>query len=159
MKKTLLTLASALVIFASSAVCTVTAHAQAKAALVQNVDEPARAPFQTSVNLNWTGSAYANIAIPAGKRLVIDFVSLSGAAATTGPFIQPYVFINSSVGGGTSSTYTFILNQSSVAPGQFNSIQQTTIYSDALSVSLAFAGYTPTFLVVTATISGHLINM
>ena len=158
MKKTLTHLASALLLTAAGTLCAAPAKAQVKAALVQNVDEPARAPFQASVTLSWTGTNFASIAIPAGKRLVIDYVSFNGAAQTNGAYIQPYVVINSGLTAGGTSNYYYGISQSTVAPGQFTSSQQVTLYSDTLSVSLAFAGYNPTFFTMIANISGHLIN-
>ena len=133
--------------------------AQVRAALVQDVDQPARAPFQATVTVNANNFTNTAVSIPSGKRLVIDYVSLSGAAGTTGAYIQPIVILNSSVAGGPASSFYIAPQQSTVAPGQFYKSEQTTIYADTLSVGPAFAGYTPSFLVFNVVISGHLISV
>src|SRR5262245_52540493 len=49
--------------------------------VVSSVDEPARQPYQTSVSLNFgsapgtEGSTFKTVTLPAGKRLVIQYVS------------------------------------------------------------------------------------
>jgi hypothetical protein len=132
--------------------------AQVRAALVQDVDQPARAPFQYTATVNITNFTYTAIPIPAGKRLVIDYVSLEGAAQTTGAYVQPIVILSSTVAG-NNSLYYMAPQQSTVAAGQYYKSEQVKIYADSLSVSPAFAGYTPTFLIFNVTISGHLITV
>lgn len=46
--------------------------AQVRAALVQDVDQPARAPFQVTVNADIKNFTFTSVPIPSGKRLVID---------------------------------------------------------------------------------------
>jgi hypothetical protein len=133
--------------------------AQVRAALVQDVDQPARAPFQATVQLNFTNFTFTPVTIPAGKRLVVDFVSVSGAAGTTGTDIQPIVILNSSVAGNAASSYYIAPQQSGTVPGQFYQNSPVTIYADSLSVGPAFAGFTPAFLIFNVTISGHLVSV
>lgn len=71
--------------------------AQVRAALVQDVDQPARAPFQVTVNADIKNFTFTSVPIPSGKRLVIDYVALEGAAQTTGAYVQPIVILESSV--------------------------------------------------------------
>jgi hypothetical protein len=69
--------------------------AQTRAALVKNVDEPGRTPYQAAVEFNpGTGCASSSCnfisfpVVPAGKRLVVEQVTILAAVATTG---QPTV--------------------------------------------------------------------
>jgi hypothetical protein len=92
-------------------------------------------------------------------RLVIDFISLSGAAQSSGGPVQPTVILNSQVGGGASNLFYFSPPQSTTVTSQFYMSEKTVIYADSLSVGPAFAGYTPTFLVFNVVISGHLVSL
>jgi hypothetical protein len=132
--------------------------AQVRAALMQDVDQPARAPFQATVTINSNNFVFTNIPIPAGKRLVIDYVSMSGAAATSGSYIQPIVLLSASVAGNPSVAYYYGPNQSTTAAGQYYHSEQTTIYADSLAAGPAYAGFSPTFEVFNVNISGHLIT-
>lgn len=127
-------------------------------AMVQDVDQPARAPFQATVEVNVNNFNYTAVPIPAGMRLVVDYISMSGAAQTAGPDIQPIVTLSSSVAGSPTATYYIAPEQSGTVPGQYYHTEKTTIYSDSLSVGPAFAGYEPTFLALNVVISGHLIK-
>jgi hypothetical protein len=59
------------------------AHAQAKPALVRNIDEPGRNPYQQSISFQQNTFAGCTInscvvtfnAVPAGRRLVVTYVS------------------------------------------------------------------------------------
>src|SRR6185312_12440234 len=90
--------------------------AQVRATFIQDVDQPARAPF------------------------------------------QPIVLVTASVAGNNAVSYYFGPNPSATDPGQYYASYPTTIYADSLSVSPAFAGYTPTFDSFNVNISGHLIT-
>ena len=159
MKNKLLTLAAALLLFAVvGRFYAKPVMAQVRAALVQDTDQPARAPFQVTVPINVNNFVYTIVPIPAGKRLVIDFISFAGAAQTAGLYVQPIILLNSSVAGGPASVYYFGPTQSSTTAGQYYANNGVTIYSDSLSVGPAFAGYTPTFLSFNVVISGHLIT-
>jgi len=66
----------------SLALCTLAAppaHAQTRAALVQNMDEPGRNPYQEmKPSTNCLGQTYCRLsyaAVPAGKRLVVTNIS------------------------------------------------------------------------------------
>jgi hypothetical protein len=133
--------------------------AQVRAALVQDVDQPARAPFQVTVPVNINNFNATPVSIPSGHRLVVDYISTSGAAQSTSGGIQPIILLSSSVAGGGNNNYYIAPQQSGTVPGQFYHTEQTTIYADSLSVSPAFAGYTPSFLSFNVVISGHLISI
>jgi hypothetical protein len=131
--------------------------AQVKAALVRDEDSPGRGAFQTSLNLSFSGTSGAGITVPAGKRLVVDYVSVNGSGPSAGT--QPYIVIYSSVGGGPQVPYTLTPTQSPIAVQQFEGNKEVRIYADTLFASLAFAGSTPPFLIFNVSISGHLIDM
>lgn len=159
MKNKLLTLAAALVLLAVvGKFYAKPVMAQIRATLTQDVDQPARAPFQVSVPVNVNNFTLTNIPIPAGKRLVIDYISLNGAAQTSGAYVQPIVLVTAGVAGSNAVSYYFGPNPSTTTPGQYYASYPTTIYADSLSVSPAFAGYTPSFDSFSVNISGHLIT-
>ncbi len=159
MKNKLLTLAAALVLLAVvGKFYAKPVMAQIRATLTQDVDQPARAPFQTSVTVSINNFTSTAVPIPAGKRLVIDYISLNGAAQTSGQYVQPIVLVSAGVAGGQAVSYYFGPNPSTTTPGQYYASYPTTIYADSLSVSPAFAGYTPSFDTFQVNISGHLIT-
>jgi hypothetical protein len=132
--------------------------AQVRATLVQDVDQPARAPFQVTVPININNFTFTNVPIPTGKRLVIDYVAVEGAAQTAGSYIQPVIIVSSTVAG-NNSNYYLAPTQSSTTPGQYYHTEQTTIYADSLALSPAYAGFTPSFMSFNAVISGHLVTV
>jgi hypothetical protein len=160
MKNRLLTFAGALALFAVlGKFYAPPLMAQVKAAMVQDVDQPARQPFQVTVPINITSFTYTPVTIPTGKRLVVDYISMSGAAQTAGAYIQPIIILSSAVAGNPSALYYIAPQQSGTAPGQFYHTEQAAIFADSLSVSPAFAGYTPTFMAFNVVISGHLVSV
>jgi hypothetical protein len=160
MKNKLLTFAGALALFAVLGKFYATpVMAQVRAALVQDVDQPARAPFQATVPININNFNFTPVSIPSGKRLVIDYVSMSGAAQTSGADVQPIIILSSSVAGSSNALYYIAPQQSTTVPGQYYHTQPATIYADSLSVGPAFAGFTPTFMSFNVVISGHLISV
>lgn len=132
--------------------------AQVRAALVQDVDQPARAPFQVTVPININNFNFTPVTIPAGHRLVIDYISMSGAAQTKSTDVQPIIILSSSVAGNPSALYYIAPPRSGNVPGQYYHTEKATIYADSLSVSPAFAGFTPSFMSFNVVISGHLIT-
>jgi len=159
LKNKLLTLAGAL------ALAAVLGHfyakplmAQVRAALVQDVDQPARAPFQATVNLTLNNFNFTPVTIPPGKRLVIDQVSYNGAAQTAGSSIQPLILLQSSVAGGPAATY-YLSSTALTDQGQYYAVTPMTVYSDSLQVGWGFSGFTPTFFNFNVNISGHLVSI
>ena len=135
--------------------------AQVRAALVQDVDQPARAPFQArvDVSLGSGGLGSGQVTIPAGQRLVVDFIGVHGIVQASGG-IQPDLILNSFVGGGPIISYDFAPQQSSTVGGRFDLSQPATIYADSLNVDLAYAsgGAVPSSMIFEVQISGHLIK-
>lgn len=159
MKNRLLTLAGALLLLAVlGKFYAKPVLAQVRAALVQDVDQPARAPFQVAVPININNFTFTPVSIPTGKRLVIDYISTDGAAQTAGSYIQPIIILSSVVAGGSAAMYYIAPSQSTTAPGQYYHTETAKIYADSLEVSPAFAGFTPTFMAFNVVISGHLIT-
>jgi hypothetical protein len=111
------------------------------------------------VTVNVTNFTNVPVTIPKGKRLVVQNVSLAGAAQTTGAYVQPYVVLYSSINSATSIPRYFGPNPSVTTPGQYTANVPTTIYADSLSVGPAFAGYTPTFLEFNVVITGYLVDL
>jgi hypothetical protein len=125
--------------------------------LVQDVDQPARAPFQVRLSLN-TNILDQTVTIPAGKRLVVDYVTVNGDATSANGGIQPIVTLTSTVAGNASSTFYIAPVQSTSVPEQFLTSGPTKIYADSLVVGLGFSGFSPNNLAVGVAISGHLIT-
>ena len=126
--------------------------------LTKDVDQAARAPFQVSVPINVSNFTYTPVAIPPGRRLVIDYISYSGAAQTSGAYVQPILLMSVGVANNPSVVYYFGSDPSATAPGQYYHSENVTIYADTLSVAPAYAGYTPTFMAFNLVITGHLIT-
>lgn len=120
------------------------------------VDAAAANAFQVNLHL---GFASQVIAIPAGKRLVVDYVAVSGAAASTSGPVQPLVILDSGLNGGGTASYYLRIDQSPLETEQFYRDMRTVIYADTLSVSTAFSGYAPTVFTFNIAISGHLVPM
>lgn len=124
----------------------------------QNIANPLSA-FQVTVPVNINNFVFTPVTLPAGKRLVIQNVSLSGAAETTGADIQPIVILGSTLGSGSTNLRYFAPNQSGTVPGQYFGDFETTLYADTLEVGPAFAGYTPNFLAFNVVITGYLVSV
>ena len=142
-----------------SAVAAVTPKAAVAAANVKDVDQPARAPFQASVELNYNNFAYTAVPIPAGQRLVIEYVSISGAAQSNSGPIQPIALLTTTLANNPGASFYFAPAADVALPTQFYRGETTSIYADTLEIGPGFAGYTPSFMVMTVTISGHLISV
>lgn len=125
---------------------------------VQDADQPARQPFQATVTVNLNNFTYTSVPIPAGKRLVIEYVALAGASASSGGGVQPVILLNSDVAGSANALYYIQPVQSTAAPSQFYFNGPVTIYADNFSVGFGYAGFAPNFLVFNVVISGHLIT-
>lgn len=129
----------------------------ANAVGVRDEDSPGRNAFQVTLPLSLSGVSGQGLTIPAGKRLVVDYVTAAGAGPSSGT--QPYVYIYSTQGAGPSVPFVLTPTQSPLAPQQFQHSERAQISGDQVFVSLAFAGATPVFLSMNVSISGHLIDM
>ena len=129
-----------------------TAFAQAKPALVRNVDEGALQPIQFNLlphsSIGNSNAVYFQV--PAGKRLVIEYYSaqaqdLSGGAAA---------MTLSTTSNGNSASYIVYVNKNDT-----NAVNQTTrIYADPGSFVQAFAFNSGTTCGGSITLSGYLVN-
>lgn len=127
--------------------------------LAQSSTDHALNAFQVTVTVNVNSFVYTPVTIPAGQRLVIQNVSLSGAAQTSGAYVQPIVVIKTTLGTDAANLRYFAPNPSATTPGQYYADYSTTLYADTLAVSPAFAGYTPTFLAFNVVITGYLVDL
>jgi hypothetical protein len=127
--------------------------------LAQNSPNPALNAFQVTVPININNFTYTQVTIPAGYRLVIQNVSLSGAAQTAGTDVQPIILFSSSLGTAAANLRYFGPSPSATVPGQYYADIPTTLYADTLAVAPAFSGYTPTFMSFNVVITGYLVNL
>jgi len=133
--------------------------AQVKYALVRDEDSPARNAFQATfaINSNLTGGS---VTIPAGKRLVVDFVEAHGAGTGTGGPIQPIVVLSSALTNNPSMNYYFPMQIVTNGVNQFTDTQKVAVYADSFAVNMGYSGFGPpnsfTFVV---NVSGHFIDM
>jgi hypothetical protein len=128
-----------------------------KAAIVKDIDQAARAPFQATVTLDVNNFVYTSVPIPAGQRLVIEYVTISGAAqSNTGP-VQPIALLATTLASNPSASFYMAPTPAAALPTQFYHAQPTTIYADSLQIGPAFAGYTPSYMILNVVVSGHLI--
>ncbi len=132
--------------------------AQAKYALVRNVDEPGRGAFQTTVQVGF-GTGLAGVPIPAGKRLIIDYVSIHGNASGTSGAVVPTILIESSINSQPSINYYISPVQIDPTIDQWRASQEVKIYADSLAIGVGYAGSVPFVLSFLVDISGHLIDM
>ena len=128
-----------------------------KAAIVKDIDQAARAPFQATVTLDFNNFVYTPVPIPAGQRLVVEYVSISGAAQSNNGPVQPIVLLSSSVAGNPGATFYMGPTPAATLPTQYYHAQPTTIYADSLQIGPGYAGYTPSYLILNVVVSGHLI--
>src|SRR5215472_6033077 len=125
---------------------------------VRNADEPGRGAFQTTVNVAF-GQGLAGVPIPAGTRLVVDYVSIHGNASGPGTVV-PTILFESSINSQPSVNYYISpVLIGDITTDQWRASEQVKIYADSLTVGLGFAGVVPTTLQFAVDISGHLIDM
>jgi len=132
--------------------------AQVKYALVRDEDSPARNAFQATFTIHGD-LAGGSIPIPAGKRLVVDFIEAHGTATSTGPSIQPLVVLSSSLSSNPSVNYYFPLQVQTAGINQFTQTEKVAVYADSLSVNMAYSGYAPSTFIFVANVSGHYIDI
>jgi hypothetical protein len=131
-----------------------TADAQAKPALVRNVDEGALQPIQFNLfpHSSSSGQNAVYFNVPAGKRLVIEYYSAQAQDLSGGA---------SGMTIGTTANGNFVSYIVYVNKADTNAVNQTTrIYADPGTVVQAFAfnGGGATSCGATINISGYLVN-
>jgi hypothetical protein len=139
---------------AVSALVTV-ANTSANPVPAQSMD--AKNAFQVDLQMGLTPQA---VTIPAGQRLVVEYVTISGIANSLNGPIQPSLILQSSLNGGGSASYYLQPGPTPVnIPGanQLSFSQQVKVYADTLTVSPAYAGFAPFTYTFTMSISGHLV--
>lgn len=125
---------------------------------VRNADEPGRGAFQATVNVGF-GTGLAGVPIPAGKRLIIDYVSIHGDAVGNGGAVVPTVLFESSIN--SQATVNYYISPVLIDPtvDQWRASQLVKIYADSLSIGVGYAGAVPLTLSFDVDVSGHLIDM
>ena len=124
---------------------------------VRNADEPGRGAFQTTVQVGF-GLGLVGVPIPAGTRLVIDYVSIHGNASGPGAVV-PTILFESSINSQPSVNYYISPVLIDPTLDQWRASEQVKIYADSLAMGVGYAGAVPTTLSFAVDISGHLINM
>jgi hypothetical protein len=122
--------------------------------LVRDVDNPARQPFQKAL---FGGDSFV---APAGKRLVIEYVSVrgSGAANDGNGFMQADI---STTTNGEFASHRIPLTQDRVQDTHFyEGAESTRIYADpGTPVQFSVAFQSTTGLFSRATVSGYLVDL
>jgi hypothetical protein len=101
------------------------------------------------------------LTIPAGQRLVVDFVTAHGfAPPPAGAAVQPEIILESSLNGGGQVSYLLLPAPTPfVLPGSGAGYlaQPVKIYADNLTVAASLVGATPLAYSFDVSISGHLV--
>ena len=95
--------------------------------LLAQTTNPALNAFQVTVPININNFNFTPVTIPAGYRLVIQDVSLSGAAQTTGAYVQPIAILSSTLSSEAANLRYFAPNPSATVPGQYYGDYPTAI--------------------------------
>ncbi|MEO8370746.1 MAG: hypothetical protein ABI806_16295 [Candidatus Solibacter sp.] len=127
------------------------------AVLMRDADLPARQPFQAAVIVSLNNFRNQEVRIPAGKRLVVEYVTIAGGTCCTNT--QPLILLNASLNGAAATTFYLQPVQSEVAQNQFYKSEMMRVYADQLSVGFGWSGGAPSQLVSNVAISGHLIDI
>lgn len=136
---------------------------------IKDQDNPALQPFQTYGGVSMLGNninASFQIAVPAGKRLVIEQVSAIITGESTGA--HPYFQVASTAAG--IPAYTRFTTPSALADNSltlFMGVQAVHIYADggtnvtitAYKTTDMFGSYTNTAFSGQITVSGYLVNV
>jgi len=125
----------------------------------QTNSDIAKNAFAVTVPININNFTFTPVTIPAGKRLAIQNVSLSGAAQTTGAYVVPIIILAATLGSDGQNLYYYAPTPYVTDPSQFYLSQPTTVYADTLYASPAFAGYTPSFMAFNVVITGYLVDL
>ena len=117
------------------------------------------AAFQQSVTVDLIKCfCYTSIKIPAGKRLVVQNVNISGAVTSSGAYTGPIIILTPQLGSGAVSYRYYTPNQSSLQHSQYYGDFQTTVYADTLGVGPAFYGFDPSFFTFNVVVTGYLVD-
>lgn len=151
--------------------------AQVRAALVRDVDHPARQPvylrgsFQiVPGNLTGsdplqicTGSSTCVSAVPAGKRLVIEFITVRISAYSTPSAIITHMVIRTDFGPGNTEYYLDVPFQGTMSNGDrlYRANHMVRMYSDPGGGVFAQSGRSPTGELANVTLggTGYLVDL
>jgi len=145
------------------------AWAQQDVNVVSSVDEPAHHPFQASVSLDFSkspgtvGSTFGHIFVPAGKRLVIEYVSagifLSGTQ--TDNFIAR-ASLATTIDGKTVTHFFVPVARGTDSDSQFKGVsvgQVTRLYAEGTIEATVIPNHLPNTGAASVSISGYLVDI
>jgi hypothetical protein len=125
---------------------------------VRDVDNPVRNAFQAEVDVGIDpghSRGFANIDVPAGERLVIEYISGRASSAEL-EATQVNLSITTDVEG-SAGFYQYFLDEK--APGSWVVNEPVRIYATSGPISLvSFRAPDTTSLAFTVTVSGHLVD-
>jgi hypothetical protein len=141
--------------------CAIPASAQVRPAMVKNVDEPGRVPYQQTIEFSAGGTDCSGSLclvpfseVPAGKRLVVEHVTALLAVAGGGT-VQMFMF---GTGGVTNTGNVFVILPAFVDTG-FDAFG-TTFWAIDRPVKVYFGpGKTPTLKIIVSTNLGIVSNV
>jgi hypothetical protein len=160
MKNRLLTLAAALVLVAAfGKFFALPLLAQTRAALVQNMDERGRIPYQsTSINSNCSGTLQCDVffsTVPTNKRLVITHVDTFVTVNNTGSLINIFVSTATS----SNRAYPeFTAGPQTAGVSTFLSSRAVQLYVDAGAAALVHFQATDKVFPLSVTLTGYLLG-
>jgi hypothetical protein len=139
---------------------------------VREVDKPANQPFQAIITLHIDQNVTSDTAfftVPAGKRLVIEFVSVFGSAGDGNKMTASFsttVILNNGSGPVVTAEHRLVMFEQGQIndPVNFAAAQSMRVYADpATDVNVIIARTNPppvdTSASATITISGYLIDV
>ncbi len=141
-------------------------NTSANPALVRNLDEPTRRPFQQKISVDIFGGGHngsSSVAVPIGKQLVIQHISFRSEALLAGNNFKVRVF--TTFGGVDFAHHPDFHDQgySSTEP-RFVANQPLLAYADggtsvSVGVFVKNAQSTATFTALSGVITGYLIDV
>ena len=125
---------------------------------VREIDNAARSAFQAYVTMDVATSFRVPVAIPEGKRLVIESIVLSGSViAPSGPS-RALITFNAGLGGSGTSC-TFGVPPVPNLPEQVEAVIPVKLYADQLSLGIGYTGANPFMMTIGVWISGYLVTL
>ena len=133
-----------------------------KAALIKNVDEPGRIPFQMRVLCGDAQSCFTpDITVPANKRLVIEFLGGNVHVAAGAKIIQVAPFLGTGAGSGVNGVYLHPEFVSTAAGYDNYAVNQPiALYVDPGShISISAALTAPSSISFDGIIVGYMVDL
>jgi hypothetical protein len=132
--------------------------AQIRAALVKNIDEPGRAPYQnsnhctTSGPINFCGGQFATV--PLGKRLVVQHVSISFFCSPACTYSPVLIGIEGQAGADAMAAYVMPVGS------QDGSVDQNILlYIEPGNTPIFATNFTSSHSSAKITLTGYLVDL